>query len=82
MNDPNKCNLQYFENASMKGLYADMEDWQSTNQKRLMSTSIQKDGNLFCCVALSNPSEVVIAGGMMTQGQARVDSNGRLLVVT
>ena len=60
MNDPNKRNLQYFKNASMDGLYADMEDWQNTNQKRLMSTSIQKDGDMFCCVALSNPSEVVI----------------------
>ena len=60
MNDPNKRNLQYFENASMKGLYGDMEDWQNTNQKRLLSTSIQKDGDMFCCVALSNPSEVII----------------------
>ena len=60
MNDPNKRNLQYFENASMKGLYGDMEDWQNTNQKRLLSTSIQKDGDMFCCVALSNPPEVRI----------------------
>ena len=44
MNDSNKRKLQYFENASMKGLYADMEDRQSANQKRLMSPSIQKDG--------------------------------------
>jgi len=63
MNDPNKRNLQYFKNASMDGLYADMEDWQNTNQKRLLSTSIQKDGDMFCCVALSNPSEVVICDG-------------------
>ena len=46
----------------MKGLYGDMEDWQNTNQKRLISTSILKDGDMFCCVALSNPSEVVIHG--------------------
>ena len=46
----------------MKGLYGDMEDWQNTNQKRLMSTSILKDGDMFLCVALSNPSEVVIHG--------------------
>ena len=60
MNDTNKRNLQYFKNASMDGLYADMEDWQNTNQKRLLSTSIQKDDDMFCCVALSNPSEVII----------------------
>ena len=63
MNDPNKRNLQYFKNASMDGLYADMENWQSTNQKRLMSTSILKDGDMFCCVALSNPQEVIICSG-------------------
>ena len=74
MNDPNKRNLQYFENASMKGLYADMEDWQNTNQKRLLSTSIQKDGDLFCCVALSNPSEVVIVSGL-AQGGVWVNDN-------
>jgi len=80
MNDPNKRNLQYFKNASMDGLYADMENWQSTNQKRLMSTSIQKDGDMFCCVALSNPSEVVICDG--GYGQAGVDGVGRLKVNT
>ena len=80
MNDPNKRNLQYFENASMKGLYGDMEDWQNTNQKRLLSTSIQKDGGKFCCVALSNPSEVVIVDGAGKDG-AYV-SLGRLRVKT
>ena len=80
MNDPNKRNLQYFKNASMDGLYADMEDWQNTNQKRLMSTSILKDGNMFCCVALSNPSEVIICHGGI-HDKATV-SNGRLSVDT
>ena len=80
MNDTNKRNLQYFKNASMDGLYADMEDWQNTNQKRLMSTSILKDGDMFCCVALSNPSEVVICDG--AYGQAKVDAVGRLKVNT
>jgi|TARA_B100000959_G_C14883031_1_gene583396 hypothetical protein len=44
----------------MKGLYDAMEQWQNTNQKRFVSTSIQKDGDMFCCVALSNPSEVKV----------------------
>ena len=78
MNDPNKRNLQYFENASMDGLYADMEDWQNTNQKRLMSTSIQKDGGMFCCVALSNPSEVIIVDGTDHQYKALVYESGKL----
>lgn len=28
--------------------------------KRLLSTSIEKDGDKFCCIALSNPTEVSI----------------------
>lgn len=74
MNDPNKRNLQYFKNASMDGLFADMKNWQNTNQKRLLSTSIQKDGDMFCCVALSNPSEVVIVSGL-SQGGVWVSDN-------
>ena len=78
MNDPNKRNLQYFKNASMDGLYADMEDWQNTNQKRLLSTSILKDGDMFCCVALSNPSEVIICSGTGSMLKAHVNSSGQL----
>ena len=79
MNDPNKRNLQYFENASMKGLYGDMEDWQNTNQKRLLSTSIQKDDDMFCCVALSNPSEVIICSGQSHLRHQALVSDGALL---
>jgi len=79
MNDPNKHNLQYFKNASMRGLYDDMENWQATKQKRLLSTSIQKDGDMFCCVTLSNPSEVIICGGENHLDQVVVN-NGALHV--
>lgn len=60
MTDENKRNLQYFESPSMHQLYKDMESWQNENHKRLLSTDIQKDGDMFCCIALTNPSEVVI----------------------
>ena len=56
----NKHNLLYFENDSMNGLYRDMEEWQQSNNKRLLSISIQCDNGKFCCIALTNPSEVVI----------------------
>ena len=52
--------LLYFESSSMRGLYDCMETWQTTNQKRLLSISIQQDGGSFCCIALTNPTEVVI----------------------
>jgi hypothetical protein len=38
-----------------------MQAWQLANQKRLLSVSIQEDGGKFCCIALTNPTEVVIA---------------------
>ena len=56
----NKENLQYFESKSMKGLYETMKDWQVKNKKRLLSTDIQQDGHLFTCIALTNPTEVVL----------------------
>jgi hypothetical protein len=60
MSDPNKRNLVYFENPSMRGLYACMEEWQQANDRRLLSVSIQQDGGNYCCIALTNPTEVVI----------------------
>jgi len=56
----NKKNLQYFENKTMRGLDEDMQTWQEDNQKRLLSTEIMKDGDMFACIALTNPTEVVI----------------------
>lgn len=60
MPEPNKRNLVYFEQPSMRDLFVAMDDWQRENEKRLLSVSIQKDGDLFCCVALTNPTEVAI----------------------
>ena len=59
----NKENLQYFESSSMRGLYNEMKGWQEKYQKRLLSTDIQQDGELFTCIALTNPTEVVICSG-------------------
>lgn len=56
----NKCNTLYFESSSMSQLYKCIQNWQDENKKRLLSISIQKDGDNFCCIALTNPTEVVI----------------------
>ena len=63
----NKQNLQYFEATSMKGLFKNMQDWQVKNEKRLLSTDIQQDGDMFTCIALTNPTEVVLTN---ERGQA------------
>ncbi|MEV6560947.1 hypothetical protein AB0M22_34865 [Nocardia sp. NPDC051756] len=60
MSDINKHNLIYFENPSMRGLYDTMEEWQQTSNRRLLSITVQRDGDNFCCIALTNPTEVVI----------------------
>ncbi|MFI6043906.1 hypothetical protein ACIA8C_19915 [Nocardia sp. NPDC051321] len=60
MSDTNKRNLVYFENPSMRGLYECMEEWQQAAGQRLLSISIQHDRDNFCCIALTNPTEVVI----------------------
>lgn len=56
----NKCNVLYFESLSMSELYKHIQGWQNENKKRFLSMNIQKDGDQFCCIALTNPTEVVI----------------------
>lgn len=60
MADVNKHNLLYFESSTMRGLYGLMEEWQHANHRRLLSIGIQQDGTNYCCIALTNPTEVVI----------------------
>jgi hypothetical protein len=60
MSDIKKRNLVYFENPSMRGLYTSMDEWQQANNRRLLSISIQQDSGNYCCIALTNPTEVVI----------------------
>jgi len=60
MSDDNKRNLIYFESPSIRELYAEMDEWQKLNRKRFHSVNIQQDGKLFCCIALTNPTEVII----------------------
>jgi hypothetical protein len=57
----NNHNLLYFESPSMRELYECMEKWQVANSKRLLSVCIQRDKELFCCIALSNPTVVIIS---------------------
>jgi hypothetical protein len=56
----NKHNLLFFESNTMLGLYEAMDQWQCANEKRFLSTNIQRDKGKFCCIALTNPTEVVI----------------------
>ncbi len=75
MSEENKRNLQYFESSSMKALFELMKTWQIENEKRLLSLSIEKDGNNFCCIALTNPSEVIIMDGGWAEGGVEVGSH-------
>lgn len=60
MSDTNKHNLVYFENPSMRGLYESIDEWQQSNHRRFLSLSVQQDRGNYCCIALTNPAEVVI----------------------
>jgi hypothetical protein len=79
MSDTNKHNLVYFERPSMRELYACMDEWQHVNHCRLLSLNIQKDGGNYCCIALTNPSEVVITDINGTN-HARVTDDGSLWI--
>lgn len=79
MEENNKLNTLYFESSTMKGLYDTIENWQVENQKRLLSLNIQKNGDNFCCIALTNPTEVVITS---LDGKNHAElSNGNLCVL-
>lgn len=69
MPDANKRNLQYFEAPSMGQLFRAMQAWQVDNEKRFLSISIEKDADNFCCIGLTNPSEVVIMGQSSSSSQ-------------
>ena len=81
MKDKNKRNILYFESNSMKDLHDNMNDWQEENEKRFLSMSINKDEGKYCCIALTNPSEVVIVGGNTRHNKVKV-KDGHLLVRT
>jgi len=70
MTDNNKNNILFFEGSTMKELHSDMDGWQKNNKKRFLSMSINKDGDLFSCIALTNPSEVIIVDGSDAGGAA------------
>jgi hypothetical protein len=56
----NKKNLMYFEGSSMRDLHKQMENWQTEHKKRFMSVNIEREGDHWCCIALSNPTEMVL----------------------
>ena len=60
MSETNKRNLVYFESPTMRGLYSSMEEWQQATNLRLLSIGIQPEDGHYCCIALTNPTEVVI----------------------
>ena len=74
MSDENKHNLLYFEASSMRNLFDLMQAWQKENNKRLLSICVEKDGGKFCCIALTNPTEVIIKDGY-DSGGVDVSSN-------
>lgn len=77
--DSNKQNLVYFEASTMRALYSQMQEWQQANNRRLLSISTQRDAGVFCCIALTNPSEVVITSEW-GYNHARVNDDGKLTV--
>ena len=80
MPDDNKLNLLFFEGPSVRELYATMDEWQKTNRKRFQSITIEKEGDTYCCIALTNPSEVIIVDGGSYENKKAQVSGGKLMV--
>lgn len=71
----NKRNLHYFEAPSMRELFAAVDAWQVEHRKRLLSLNVERDCDRFCCIALTNPTEVIIVDGTGYRG-AEVSGGG------
>jgi hypothetical protein len=71
MSHENKHNVHYFEASSMRELFHSIETWQNENNQRFLSLNTEKDKEKFCCITLTNPTEVVICNGF-GDDQARV----------
>lgn len=82
MSQDNKRNLQYFEASSMQELYNVVDAWQSENRKRFISLNVERDGGMFCCIALTNPSEVIIVDGTSSGGVTVYNAEGRNKLAT
>jgi len=78
MAEDNKRNLHWFEAPSMRELYTSLDEWQTQHRKRFASLSVQQDGSTFCCIAVTNPTEVIIVDGEYSGG---VDVRGHALKV-
>ncbi len=63
MSEDNKRNILFFQAPSMRELYTAMDAWQVENRKRFHSLNVQPDEGGFSCIALSNPTEVIIVDG-------------------
>lgn len=59
----NKRNIHYFEASSMRELFAVVDAWQVEHRTRLLSLNVERDGEGLCCIALTNPTEVIIVNG-------------------
>ena len=80
MTEDNKHNLLFFEAPSMRQLSALLHAWQEENRKRFLSVSVQKDGEHFCCIALTNPQEVIICCGDPNRRNEAFVDYGALIV--
>ncbi|MGA3058338.1 MAG: hypothetical protein ABSE70_09955 [Candidatus Limnocylindrales bacterium] len=81
MIDENKRNIHYFEADSMARLFDSLQAWQNENEKRFLSICIEIDHDKFCCIALTNPTEVVITDASGAW-KANVTTRGGLYVNT
>jgi len=67
--DANKKNLHFFSAPTMHDLYKTLQMWQEDSKTRFLSLNIHPQDDGYCCIALTNPSEVVIVARDGSAGQ-------------
>jgi hypothetical protein len=66
----------------MKELFDLINLWQHENRKRFLSISIEKEDRKLCCIALTNPTEVMIVNGDTEERSGVAVQQGALKVAS
>lgn len=68
-----ESNIQFLQDESMQGIYIKLKEL----CRQVHSINIQRDGGMFCCIALTGPREVTITS-FYGKNHAYVNEDGYL----
>lgn len=71
----NNQNIFWFAAKSMREVYEKISSWQQSENKRILSFHMEKDGEEFCAIVATNPMEVIIMDGERAGGASVIKNS-------